>query len=348
MIKIIADENLRDIEFLCSSWADVTLVSPDRISNSNLADNDVLLVRSVTKVDANLLKNSNIKFVGTPTSGINHIDIQYLEKNKIEFSHAPGCNSNSVVDFVMSSLCTLLAGTNFKKINVGIVGFGNIGSKLGNCLRKFEIPFKVFDPFKKINKHYDQCLSLYDLSDCDVVTLHTPLTRNGDFPTYQMIDERFLKLLKKDSILINTSRGGVVNEPSMINYINNYNHLKLVLDVWENEPNINQDLLILTEFSTPHIAGHSTTGKKNGIHKIINDLISFLSINSSPLKKHPPSFHISNIKSLNDYMKNLDKIYKVKLDSDTFKKQIKSSKSIGNSFSLLRKNYPERQEINYE
>ena len=109
MIKIIADENLEVVESLCSSWSDVELVPPDQISHSKIKNKDVLLVRSVTNVNSNLLDNTNIKFVGTPTSGINHIDTEFLDSKNITFSYAPGCNSNSVVDYVMSSITTLFS-----------------------------------------------------------------------------------------------------------------------------------------------------------------------------------------------------------------------------------------------
>lgn len=348
MIKIIADENLREIQTLCSSWSDVSFVPSEELIRSNLIDQDILIVRSNTKVDHSLINNTNIKFVGTPTSGINHIDLHYLEKNNISFSYAPGCNSNSVVDYVMSTLCTLFPIKKMNTIKVGIVGFGNIGSKLAKCLSRFEIDYKFFDPFIKCNKTIHQCHSLYELSDCDVVTIHTPYTTEGSNPTFQMINKTFLNLLRKDVTIINTSRGEVLNENHLIDFFQINNDIKVILDVWQNEPQLNKKLLSLSKFATPHIAGHSARAKINGLYKVINDLQKHYLNDHHPFEDNSSSINFSNFDNLDKYINQLRHIYQIKNDSENFKKLYKEKKSISSSFQYFRKNYPFRDEINYE
>ena len=348
MIKIIADENLEVVEALCSSWSDVELVPPDQISHSKIKNKDVLIVRSVTNVNFNLLDNTNIKFVGTPTSGINHIDTEFLDSKNITFSYAPGCNSNSVVDYVMSSITTLFSINELSNIKIGIIGYGNIGKKLGFCLDRFNIMYKFYDPFVSNNQFSNQSLSLYDFSDCDVISIHTSLTTSGNHPTYKMISKSFLDSLKENVIFINTSRGEVVDQNHLIDFISQNNSSKVILDVWDNEPNLNEKLFSLTTFATPHIAGHSFVGKQNGVLKVIDDLKSHYSIDSSNNDTEYRTINLSSINSLKDYVNKLQEIYKVNDDFDYFKNHINKTKSIKDSFLYFRKFYPKRNEINYE
>ena len=273
-------DGLQDIKF--------RYVTSKEINNDLLIDADVLFIRSTTKIDKKLLENSSVKLIGSATAGIDHVDIDYLESSQIRWFYSPGCNSSSVVHYVLSSIGYL------KKINVmneesiiGIIGCGNVGSKLRLILNKLKIKNMICDPYKD----FDYLSSMEEVSQCEVISLHTPLTFSDKYATHNMIDKYFLATSKVETI-INTSRGSIVNEKDLIKA----SHINYISDVWENEPCPDTDIIKKAILATPHIAGHSYEGKINGTINLLSTFIEVINISKKNM--------ISNKKLLSNMTQN--------------------------------------------
>jgi erythronate-4-phosphate dehydrogenase len=273
-------DGLQDIKF--------TYVTSKEIDNDLLIDADVLFIRSTTKVDKKLLENSSVKLIGSATAGIDHVDIDYLESSQIRWFYSPGCNSSSVVHYVLSSIGYL------KKINVmnedsilGIIGCGNVGAKLRLILNKLKIKNMICDPYKD----FDYLSSMEEVSQCEVISLHTPLTFSDKYATHNMIDKYFLATSKVETI-INTSRGSIVNEKDLIKA----SHINYISDVWQNEPCPDTDIIKKAILATPHIAGHSYEGKINGTINLLSTFIEVIDISEKNM--------ISNKKLLSNMTQN--------------------------------------------
>lgn len=273
-------DGLQDIKF--------TYATSKEINNDLLIDADVLFIRSTTKIDKKLLENSSVKLIGSATAGIDHIDIDYLESSQIRWFYSPGCNSSSVVHYVLSSIGYL------NKINVlnedsilGIIGCGNVGAKLRLILNKLKIKNMICDPYKD----FDYLSSMEEVSQCEVISLHTPLTFSDKYATHNMIDKYFLATSKVETI-INTSRGSIVNEKDLIKA----SHINYISDVWENEPCPDTDIIKKAILATPHIAGHSYEGKINGTINLLSTFIEIIDISKKNM--------ISNKKLLSNMTQN--------------------------------------------
>ena len=269
-MKIVADANIPFVEECFSSIADVVVVPGREIGRDITAGADVLLVRSITKVDEGLLSGGSVKFVATATIGTEHVDRQYLADAGIGFASAPGCNANSVAEYVVAALLALgkkhrftLAGK-----SIGIVGVGNVGSRVEAKTRALGMNPVLNDPPLGRRKGLKKYLPLNALLGCDFVTMHTPLTFEGVDKTFHMADEKFFGAMKPDAFFINTARGSVADTAAIKNALASGRLAGVVLDVWENEPNVDGDLILKAELSTPHIAGYSFDGKVAGLMMI--------------------------------------------------------------------------------
>ncbi len=280
-MKIVADENIAEIENYFAKAGELVLMPGREINKEVVQDADVLLVRSVTKVDKNLLHNSICKFVGTATSGIDHIDTKWLAQRNIGLGWARGCNANSVVEYIFSSLASLSErnGRDWRRFSFGIVGCGAIGNLLATKLLAMQCKLKIFDPYLDIKHPLAAYFSEYaDLLEQDVLTFHTPLTREGHWPTYHMLNAKMLSKLSPKTLLINAARGAVVDNTALLAHLKIYSEQLVVLDAWEGEPQINQDLLQRIAISTPHIAGYSNAGKLNGTKIVHEKFLQFFGL----------------------------------------------------------------------
>jgi erythronate-4-phosphate dehydrogenase len=266
-MKIVADVNIPFVKECFSSAGQVETIAGREMSAKTIVEADALLVRSVTNVNERLLAGSKVKFVGTATIGFEHIDVDYLEKNNIGFASAPGSNANSVSEYVVAAL--LETGRKYEfdldGKSIGIVGVGNVGSRVEKkCCALGMIPVLNDPPLKRQigDKKYRP---LKELFDCDFITLHTPLTYEGQDKTFHLADENFFNSLKDDVVFINTSRGGVVSTNALKRAIKSKKIMATILDVWENEPDIDTELLDMVDIGTPHIAGYSYDGKIAGM-----------------------------------------------------------------------------------
>ncbi|BDM63879.1 erythronate-4-phosphate dehydrogenase [Shewanella sp. NFH-SH190041] len=274
MMRIIADENMPFVSQLFEPLGEVSLVDGRSLSPSHLIDADVLLVRSVTQVNAALLSQANrLSFIGSATIGTDHIDQQLLISRSIEFAHAPGCNATAVGEFAFMAMLEL-AGITREPLagkKVGIVGAGNTGSALARCLAAYHVEYLLCDPLlaeadthstTSTRRQYTQLDEL--IHECDVISLHVPLTREGPYPTWHLFDHQRLAQLRPGCWLINTSRGDVIDNPALLQLALTRPDIKLALDVWAGEPTPISALIERADIATPHIAGYSLEGRARG------------------------------------------------------------------------------------
>jgi len=353
MFRLIVDENIAFADKAFSQFGEVKLIHGREITNSVLMDADILIVRSITTVDETLLKNTPIKFVGTATIGTDHIDLEYLKQNKIAFADAKGCNAFSVAEYVVAALLKLAVKFEFSLMekSIGIVGVGNVGSKVAAFAEALGMEVLLNDPPLKRSGDKRKFVELDKILNCDIVSLHTALNLEGTDKTFHLLDNNNLNKLKDGVILINTSRGAVINNNDLLDSIIKKN-LKVVLDVWENEPSINLGLLNEVLIGTPHIAGYSYEGKVNGTKMIYESLCEFLGMNKTfsfnlpEVQNSLPHIAESN-KTETDIDNLVSIIYSINNDNKRMRKMITMNEEERiKYFDLLRKNYPGRREFN--
>ncbi|ACY47156.1 D-isomer specific 2-hydroxyacid dehydrogenase NAD-binding protein [Rhodothermus marinus DSM 4252] len=263
-LRIVADENIPFAREAFRGFGVVRPLPADQITPATVRNCDVLLVRSVTRVDAALLEGSRVQFVGSATSGIDHVDLAYLQKRGIAFAHAPGANADAVVEYVLAALLELAVRRNvpLRGRVAGIVGCGHIGGRLARRLPALGLEVLCCDPPLAEQTGRSDFVSLETiLAEADIVTLHVPLTRTGPHATYHLIDAAALARLRPSAWLLNTSRGAVVDGRSLLEARRQGRPEAVVLDVWEGEPAPDPELVAHVDLATPHIAGHSYDGK---------------------------------------------------------------------------------------
>lgn len=353
MLNIIVDENIAFADSAFNQFGRVELVPGRKITNSLLKEVDVLIVRSITNVDGNLLKNTPVKFVGTATIGTDHIDLEYLKVNNIFFADAKGCNAYSVAEYVIAALLNLAVNFEFslRDKSIGIVGVGNVGSKVARFVNTHGMKVLLNDPPLKRDGDKRNFVEFDEILKCDIITVHTPLNLSGVDKTHHLFNKSNLYKLKDGTIIINTSRGAVINNLDLLNAIDE-KKLKVVLDVWENEPNFNEDLLKKVLIATPHIAGYSQEGKVNGTKLIFESLSKFLNVETTfNLKLDKPQnsdLDFQNNDRIELALNNIiSSIYSINNDNDKMKKSyLMNAQEQVEYFDLQRKKYPIRREFN--
>jgi len=354
MIKIVADENIEFVKQAFSELGTLTVLPSREISKNDLLDADILLVRSVTKVNESLLAGTKTKFVGTATIGSDHIDKTYLAANNISFTDAAGCNSDAVKEYIFTALYQIAEEENIKLKNktIGIVGVGNIGGRVARVANAMGINVLKDDPPLKRKSNSPEFLELDELMQADIITIHVPLIKEGIDKTHHLFDEARLNKLKNGTILINSSRGSVVDNTALAKIISE-KKLSVILDVWENEPNINLDLLNKVKIATPHIAGYSLEGKVNGTVILYKELCNYLNVSSTWFPQLPAindNIIISDPETQQSFQKVFSSIYDIRRDDSSFRKINElGDKERRSYFDSLRKNYALRREFtNYK
>ncbi|MGF1689029.1 4-phosphoerythronate dehydrogenase [Photobacterium japonica] len=371
-MKILIDENMPYAEALFSQLGDVISKPGRTLTADDLVDVDALMIRSVTKVNANLLSKANaLKFVGTATAGQDHVDEALLAEKGITFTAAPGCNKVGVAEYVLSSLMVLGQQQGFSVFDktVGIIGAGNVGSYLAQCLDALGIRYLLNDPIKQAQGDTRTFHSIEDIQQqCDVITLHTPITRDGDYPTHHLVDAAFLGQLKAGAILINAARGPVVDNQALkvalnaslqacqqhANGIDARPHLTAVLDVFEHEPQVDLALLPLLAFATPHVAGYGLEGKARGTTMVYNRFCEFLAVDkvveAASLLPIAPIPHVVLSQPWDDatLFSLTQLVYDVRRDDGVFRREMgqteEGSVEMATAFDRMRKNYWDRRE----
>jgi erythronate-4-phosphate dehydrogenase len=343
--RIIADQNMSQVEAYFGHLGEVKLMAGREINSQAIQGAEILLVRSVTQVNQSLLEGSSVRFVGSATAGTDHIDLEYLNRNNIQFAFAPGCNAEAVVQYALSVFSRLKP--QWLESKVGIVGCGNVGGRLYQKLVALGVDCRVYDPFLSPSQIPD-LVSFEQILDCDIISLHTPLTTEGQFPTHHMFDNQVLQKIKPKTLLINAGRGAVIDNNALINRIKQSDGLQVALDVWESEPQINTELLDLVSLATPHIAGYSDEAKVRGTSMLYEALCA-LYLNDASIQQPSSSINDTTV-SLNGTGKALNQLllecYNIDADDRRMRETLKQG-DIGQGFDQLRKTYPQRREYSH-
>lgn len=333
-MKIIFDRNIPFISKPLSSIGEAIPMTGTEITNETVKDADAIIIRTRTRCDATLLKDSKCRFIGTATIGTDHIDLPYCASRGITVANAPGCNAPAVAQWVLSAISTYLGDTrSLSDITLGVIGAGNVGSVLIRWAEGLGIKTIVNDPpLQRQSSGSYRFSSLSDIADkCDVITVHTPLTRTGDHPTYHLIDNSFISNLKRRPLILNAARGPVTDTLALINGLESGKISALGIDCWEGEPNINLQLLEQALIATPHIAGYSRQGKIRASQMVLDELSRHLRLDA-PLRADAPSVAPVPHRIIPD-MLNYDILEDTRI--------LKSSPSL---FESLRNNYHLREE----
>jgi len=355
MLNIVADANIPFVKDIFSTLGEVTTHAGRSISAVDVADADVLLVRSVTPVNEALLAGSRVRFVGTATIGVDHIDREYLEQRGIGFASAPGSNAISAAEYVISALLISAQQQDFAlrdKI-IAIVGVGNVGGQVLRRLQAMGITCLCYDPPRQQALADRDYVEWADVLGADIVTAHVPLTRTGQWPTWQMFNEAFFTALTPGALFINTARGAVVEEQALMQCLDRGQALQLILDVWQGEPNIDMALLERTLLGTPHIAGYSFDGKVRGTEMIYHALCAHLGITeqwSSEAVLTPPEDALIEVDTGMSWQQclyqTITRVYDVRDDDRALRRSASMpATERGAYFDRLRKEYPRRREF---
>ncbi|MGI9175852.1 MAG: 4-phosphoerythronate dehydrogenase [Rhodothermales bacterium] len=356
-LRIVADENIPFAQTALEGLGTVRTLPGRAITPADVRDADALLVRSVTQVDAALLANSTVQFVGSATIGTDHVDGAYLGKRGIAFAHAPGSNAESVVEYVLAALLrfSVTRGEALRGKVVGIVGCGHIGGRLAERLPALGLRVLKNDPPLAAKQGGGAFVGLADvLREADVVTLHVPLTRRGAHATYHLIGEEELAQQHKEGWLINASRGPIVDGVALEAARASRRPSALVLDVWEGEPTPDPDLLRRTHLATPHIAGYSYDGKVQGTVMLYDALTAqfglpkrwdvqaaFAPSPEDHLTLDPPDPALSETAWLDALVQQM---YAIEADDARLRDMLaKPAEAHAAHFTDLRKRYPRRR-----
>lgn len=313
-MKIVIDSSIPFIEGVFEPYAEVVYRSHHELSKDDVRDASALIIRSRTICDRNLLEGSSVKIISTPSIGINNIDTDYCNTHGIFVQNASGANSGGVMNYVFSALYGIAArkGIQLSGMTIGIVGLGQSGSKVQNAARVLGFKTLAYDPVRAQNEGPEQYCELdYLLRNSDIVTLHMPLNSS----TKGLADAEFFSKMKLGAIFINTSRGGIVVEEDLIAARPKLS--SIIIDTWNNEPDVNKDLVRISDIATPHIAGYSYQGKQRGTAMAVKAVARYFGI-----KELYDFFPVANFEGLNS----------VKLEL--------SGKSQGDIASAIQYNYP--------
>lgn len=354
-MKIIADENIPHVAAAFANLGSVKMLPGRSITNTDLKECECLLVRSVTRVNQELLENTPVRFVASATIGTDHIDLDYLAAKQIGFANAPGCNAESASEYVINALFALAERRGFDpfKLKAGIIGCGNVGSRVKKKLDILGITTLVNDPPLQLagETGFDY-VSLDDiLKECNFISLHVPLTSDGEHATYHLLNDKRLAQLDSNTILFNAARGPVIDNIALLNLIETRPDLTIFLDTWEGEPTINHALLEAVDLATPHIAGYSVEGKLRGTQMIRDATYRFF-------RQQEASWHMSGhlpepeTISLTGSAPSLPELFKTHYDVFADHRHLLALadldiKQSAIEFDVQRKQYPKRYEYDH-
>lgn len=338
-MKIIVDNKIPYIKEAVEKIADEVVYAPGKDFTSELVkDADALIIRTRTHCDRELLEGSKVKFIATATIGFDHIDTEYCRQAGIEWANAPGCNSASVAQYIQSSLICFQRtwGIPLDDMTIGIVGVGNVGSKVAEVCRKFGMRVLLNDLPREEKEGSTGFVSLETIArECDIITFHVPLYKEGKYKTFHLADEAFFQSLKRKPVIINTSRGEVIATKELHKALYYSQVSEAIIDVWENEPNIDSHLLKAAFIATPHIAGYSADGKANATRMALDALCKHFNIKAEYEITPPPP--ANTLIEASTYEDALLEIYNPIKDSDALKAHPEL-------FEQLRGDYPLRRE----
>ena len=355
-LHLVIDDAVPFAQEIFGHLGHIDLIPGRDIQNQHLSHADALIIRSRTQVDAELIANSPVKFIGSTVVGLDHVDQPLLAEQGIHFYSAQGCNANSVAEFILKAMLEMAQKYQFtlKDKTLGVIGVGNVGSRLVEKARIIGMNVIINDPprARSESTHFvtatQEAIAFSSLDECmqaDMISVHTPLNKDGDFPTLDLINAERVLALQPHQILINAARGGIVNEEAW----KQSQPLAKVIDCWCNEPNIDLDLLAQADIATPHIAGHSFEAKLNGSVMVYQQLCQFFNIEphydwqSALPKVAAPlhlNLHLEEQAALLDLLRQTHDIYRdmAPLTAENFNNSYKK-------FEYYRRNYPIHHEF---
>jgi erythronate-4-phosphate dehydrogenase len=348
-MKIIIDDKIPYIRGAFERVADVVYLPGSKTTPEIVKDADAIVTRTRTSCNEKLLTGSKVKFIATATIGYDHIDTDYCKKAGIVWTNAPGCNSKSVEQYIASTIIVLAERRNLrlKDLCIGVVGVGNVGSKVANICHILGMKVLLNDPPREREEGSTEFVSLHQvMQEADIITLHVPLNLQGEDATFHLGNEHFLSSLKRKPVLINSCRGEVIETNAVKMALKTGLLSGFVCDCWENEPDIDLELLDMTELATPHIAGYSKDGKATGTRMSVQAISEYFGLGLDswqPTGIEPPTQPIIELdgEGLNEQeliSKAILSTYDIRHDDMQFRKDT-------TLFEQLRGDYPVRREF---
>ncbi len=274
-IRLIIEDNIPFVKGILDPYATVRYLKPEEITNKVVRDTDGLMIRTRTICNAELLAKSDVKMIATATIGTDHIDEDYCRERSITVCNAPGCNAPAVAQYVFATILNVI-NRPLDTYTIGIVGVGHVGEIVARWAEGFGMRVLKCDPPRQEAEGGDDWCDLATIArEADIITFHTPLTKEGNHPTFHLADEAFFNSLRRSPIIINSARGGIVDTEALIKAKKQGNTGPLIIDCWEGEPTINTGLLELTDIATPHIAGYSQEGKIRASQLVLDAMTTF-------------------------------------------------------------------------
>lgn len=344
-MKIVADAHIPYIEKYFAGQGELSLKPGRLISRDDVKEADMLLVRAVTDVNEVLLAGSTVKFVGSVTAGADHLDTEWLNSAGVAWSVAEGFNAPPVADYVISAIAALQRRNLLpvKNAKAAIIGVGNVGRLVEKHLKAIGVEALLCDPIRAENEIDFNSIALDDIADVDIVLLHVPLTHHGSYPTHHMIGKDFLHRQKPGCVLLNASRGSVINSSSLMMY---GSHLQWCLDVFEHEPKVDKTILSRAVIATPHIAGYSAQGRVRGI-----DMIYRIACERGMIKEMPheliemPNQTLSFAGAAHHWQDIVMGVFNPLVMTTMMREKLLSVEDEGQSFDEMRKEFTYRHEF---
>ncbi len=348
-MKIIIDDKIPYIRGAFEDVAEVVYLPGSKTTAEIAKEADAIVTRTRTICNEKLLAGSSVKYIATATIGYDHIDTDYCDSVGIHWTNAPGCNSKSVEQYIASTLMVLAErkGWNLSEKTIGVVGVGNVGSKVARISEIFGMKVLLNDPPRERAEGSEKFVSLEKvMNEADIITLHVPLNMKGEDATYHLADSGFFSKLKQKPVLINSCRGEVTETNAVKEALKSADISAFVCDCWENEPDLDLELLSLTEIATPHIAGYSKDGKATGTLMSVQAISKFFGLGLEDWKpsgvEQPaePFFEI-NGEGLSEQQiisKAILHTYDIRNDDANFRENT-------TLFEQLRGDYPTRREF---
>ena len=348
-MKIIIDDKIPYIKGALEPFAEVVYLPGSKTTAAVVKDADALITRTRTKCNRNLLEGSKVKFIATATIGYDHIDTEYCREAGIEWTNAPGCNAESVNQYIASALFSwaLRKRTDLAGKTIGIVGVGQVGSRVAKTCKIIGMRVLLNDPPREREEGPAGFVSLEKIRDeADIITFHVPLNLTGKDATFHLVNEPFLQSLKKKPLLINSCRGEVFDSEAVYNAVEAGNISGFIADCWENEPEIDLDLLNISEFGTPHIAGYSRDGKANGTKMSVQAVSRFFNLGIDdwqPQDIEPPANPVIEIEAIQ--RREYSVLAEAILSTYAIENDDEALRQSPELFEKLRGDYPVRREF---
>lgn len=345
-MKVVVENHIPYIYGHLEPYADVVYLSADEITRDSVADADILLVRTRTRCDAALLNGSRCRFIGTATIGTDHIDLDYCRNHGITVVNAPGCNAPAVAQYVHSAIAHWLAKDKFNSegchlFTLGIVGVGHVGAIVARWAEELGYKVLLCDPPRARREKSDKYVDIRTIAgDADIITFHTPLTRTGDDATYHLCNKEFINSLAHCRLLINSARGSIADNLAILQALTDGKIGDVAIDCWENEPDINLNLLSKAFIATPHIAGYSAEGKLRATSMLLEALRVHFGWEINAPKPAAPLLGANNVT-----LSRIAQSYDPRLDTTDLKALATSPATFSKGFESLRNHYNLRSEV---